>query len=547
MTATPTTNGKPRRFFKPQTGWNTPYSTPRSVTAAATVLPTPKVRKRKATAWQAESWKAYEAIGEVQFAFDMVSSLVSRVRLYAAIVDDPDMVPVEGSEFLAALAETGLTPDDTEAVIHAAQDVVSDLMLHSLGLGSGLLRDMATCIQVVGETYVVNHENRWIAVSSDCLQGAAGDTWKLKLDRYDRSNDLVLPEDAFVARIWKPSARFPAEPTSSMIGVLDSCEALVLLDQAMRSMTRSRLGAGIIFIPEGVAVTTGNEVEEVLVEAVTQPIADETAATSVVPLILKGPVELGDKIKRIDLARQVDSTMIEMSDRLLNRILTGIDVPKDMITGLAEVRYANAIIVTDDLFRTSVEPLVLLICDALTQAVLRPAIRKALGNDVAPDLIEEVVIWFDPSEAVTRPDRSQAANEGWDRGLLSGKAWRAARGFNELDAPRDEEQRERMTIERAMIPPDMSAVMIEAIDPTFFAAVRETGQAQAGFEDLEALLGDEAPPIPAGPGEQGGPPGGNLPSPNGQPVPSVGEDQATSGGEVEQGGFMPPRQTVPLT
>ena len=90
-----------------------------------------------------------------------------------------------------------------------------------------------------------------------------------------------------------------------------------------------------------------------------------------------------------------------------------------------------------------------------------------------------------------------------------------------------------------MIPPDMAAVMIEAIDPAFFSAAREESQAEVGgFEDLEALLG----PAPAGPGEQGGPPGGQGPPPGNQPVPSTGQDQGASGGTVEQGGFMPPQR-----
>ena len=544
MTADAKRNG--RRFFS-HTAWPTRYNTPRSMVAAAMRLPNPKNNKgkRAAHAWQREAFGYYEQIGEVKYAFDMVASLVSRVRLFAAVVDDPDMVPVEGSAFLEQLADQGLSPDETGDVIGAAQEVVSDLMLHSLGLGSGLLRDISTCIQVVGESYLVSHRGRWMAVSPESLE-ARGQRWRLRLDRTERGGDIELDEDAFVARIWKPSARYANEPTSSMVGVLDSCEALVILDQAIRSMTRTRLGAGVLFIPEGLTATTGN-VEEVLVEAVTQPIQDETAATSVVPLILTGPVELGKELKRIDLARPVDQEMIEMADRLLNRILTGIDVPKDIITGLAEVRYANALIITDDLFRTAIEPLVLLICDALTQAVLRPAMRKSFVDrgEHPPQLIDHVVVWFDPSDAVTRPDKSQAANEGFDRRILSAEAWRSSRGFNELDAPSAEEQRERLTLERAMIPPDMAAVMIEDLDPQFFAAARSAGQESAGgFEDLEALLG---PPeeLPAEPGEQGGPPGGQGPLPGNQPVPSTGQQQGTTGGTVEQGGFMPPRERVP--
>ena len=295
-----TTNGQSRgKFFveRPPQEYTTPYNKPRAMVAAATRLPPPKnaKAKRAASAWQTEAFRYYETIGEIKYAFDMVASLVSRVRLYAAVVDDPDMVPVEASSFLEQMGDVGMSPAETTEVIRVAQDVVSDLMLHSLGLGSGLLRDISTCVQVVGEVYLVSHENRWMAVSPESLE-ARGGAWRLKLDRTERAGGIELPEDTFVARIWKPSARFANEPTSSMVGVLDSCEALALLDQAMRSMTRTRLGAGIIFIPDGLTASSG-DIEEVLVEAVTQPISEETAATIGCPPHSHRPHRIGPGVE----------------------------------------------------------------------------------------------------------------------------------------------------------------------------------------------------------------------------------------------------------
>jgi hypothetical protein len=65
------------------------YSTPRALTAAAAQLKVNdkgeyeqfRVRRAAASsAWQAEAWEYYDAIGEVKYAFNLVASVVSRIR-----------------------------------------------------------------------------------------------------------------------------------------------------------------------------------------------------------------------------------------------------------------------------------------------------------------------------------------------------------------------------------------------------------------------------------------------------------------------------------
>ena len=105
-----------------------------------------------------------------------------------------------------------------------------------------------------------------------------------------------------------------------------------------------------------------------------------------------------------------------MADAALDRMLQGIDLPKDIVTGLADVKYANGLVITDDVYRAHIEPLVLMLVDSLTSVYLRPKLEAA---GVPPQLIERIVFWYDPSAIVTRPDRSQAANEGYADYLLT--------------------------------------------------------------------------------------------------------------------------------
>jgi hypothetical protein len=87
--------------------------------------------------WQGEAWEYYDAIGEVKYAFNLVASVVSRIRLYAAAVDNPAETPVSvrSSNFidprLAAAAERALARLDS-----------------AYGGQAGLLRDAALNLSV---------------------------------------------------------------------------------------------------------------------------------------------------------------------------------------------------------------------------------------------------------------------------------------------------------------------------------------------------------------------------------------------------------------
>src|SRR5262249_9322052 len=140
---------------------------------------------------------------------------------------------------------------------------------------------------------------------------------------------------------------------------------------------RSRLNAGIVFVPEGITpVAAGDEsVEAILTRAATTAASDESAAITVVPLVLTGPVELGKEIKRIELGRPVDDITMQLIQHTSDRGLSGTAVPKDLVSGLAEVRYSNAIVIDDNLYKSHIEPLCLLIADTLTEVLLRPSLR----------------------------------------------------------------------------------------------------------------------------------------------------------------------------
>jgi len=511
-----------------------PYSTPRVLTAAAAQIKIKDTtefeqfksrRSAASSAWQSEAWEYYDAIGEIKYAFNLVASVVSRIRIYAAAVDDPSETPTPVSK-----ADT-ISPRLAEAAERAL-----DRLNSAYGGQAGLLRDAALNLSVTGECYLVQIPERpgtgspesWDIRSTDELITDARGNFSVIGRREQNSSGgagtgsmnrgISLGDRSFVGRIWRSHPRFSDEADSSLRGLLDMCAELLLLNRTFRATARSRLNAGALYLPDGLSVAAQgdgdfpldydseidpvaftpeeaeDEFEEQLIDAMTTPIRDEESASAVVPLIIRGPAELGDAIKQFKFERSFDPALAQRADRVLERILQGLDVPKDVITGLANVKYSNALQIDESLYKAHIEPLMLLLVDSLTVVYLRPYL---LANGFDPHEVNKLVVWYDPSMVATRNDRAEDANEGFDRRAISYNTWRRAHGFSDADAPDAKELSIRMMFERGMITPEMTEAMMTALAPEVMQGVRDAQQASSIApvpEEIEqAASGEEAP------------------------------------------------------
>ncbi len=461
-------------------------------------------RQSAAFSWQQEAWEYYDAIGEIKYAFNLVASVVSRIRLYPALVEDPSHAP-------SSLSQT----DKVDPTLSAAAARAIARLDSAYGGQPGLLKDMALNRQVTGECYLVQIPERigsglpesWDIRSTDELQIDARGNYIVNPVRDvggsapggNGKNAIRLPKDAFVGRIWKTHPRYTQESDSSMRGLLDLCAELLLLNRTFRATARSRLNAGALYLPDGLSVASApdpnypyedadgiyadptpeeaqDDFEEQLIDAMTTPIKDEDSASAVVPLIIRGPAELGDKIKQFKFERSFDSVLAERADRVLERIMQGLDVPKDIVTGLANVKYSNALQIDESLYKAHIEPLMLLIADALTVVYLRPYLK---ANGFNPEDVDRIVIWYDPSQVATRNDRAADADAGFDKMAVSYETWRRAHGFSDADAPSPTELGLRLMIEKGMITPELTEAILNAVAPEMMGAAREAQQANS--------------------------------------------------------------------
>ena len=492
------------------------FNTPRPLTAAASQVRLDdkaeaelfKARRQSAsTSWQSEAWEYYDSIGEIKYAFNLVASVVSRIRLYAAGVGSPSDTPA---------------PIDSVSTIEprlaAAAERALDRLSSAYGGQPGLLKDAALNLQVTGECYLVQIPERvgsqlpetWDIRSTDELQVDSRGNYIINPRRDVGGNSsmmsqgskdaIALPKSAYVGRIWRAHPRYTQEADSSLRGLLDLCAELLLLNRTFRATARSRLNAGALYLPDGLSVAAtpdpdypydengdynetftpeeaADDFEDQLIDAMTTPIKDEDSASAIVPLIIRGPADLGDKIKQFKFERSFDPSLALRSDRVLERIMQGLDVPKDVVTGLANVKYSNALQIDEALYKAHIEPLMLLIVDALTIMYLRPYL---ISNGYPEADVKKVCIWYDPSQVATRNDRATDADAGFDKIAVSYDTWRRAHGFSEADAPDPKEFALRLIMQKGQVTPELTEAMLQAVAPEVMGNIRQQAMKDNG-------------------------------------------------------------------
>jgi hypothetical protein len=505
-----------------------PYVARQTITASAARLnlrkkqETDEIRQRTtATVWQEEAWQYYDAIGEIKFAFGLEANVLSRLRLYAAVVTDPEAPPSRLTDAVSVEKPDGENPHphgiDPKLALLARDTLNKTLSKTSLGT---FMRAFTLNMAVPGEGYCVMIKDRWhFKSTAEVTVDGTGQAY-LQESKSQGQNRVKLPANTPIGRVWRNHPRNSKDPDSSMLGVLGDCEELLLYSRMIRKSIRARMNAGILYVPDGISVAARtpedqeteeeaeadeNSLEQELTYALTEPVEDESSSASIIPLLLRGPADMADQIKYIELHSKSDEALVAKSERALERILQGLDVPKDLVTGLANVKYSNAIQIDENLYKAHIEPLAVILCEAVTEIILRPqlaAAAKASGEEFTEEDLAKIVVWYDPSEITVKPNRSEDADTGYSHYLLSGDAWRREHGFSDQDAPDENEIARRMALEKAELPPEMAAALFNLLLPNILKAAQAQNAANdpnGGLPaDLQEMLGQTETPMSMG-------------------------------------------------
>lgn len=466
-------------------------------------------KMRAANRWQEDAWSYYDLVGEIKQAATLLANVTSRVRLYPAFIVDRDAVP-------SIIDDIKDIPDTVKDHANSA------MMLLASGNGgvSGLLRDAALNLFIAGECFLVREPARpskgesekWTIRSISEYRESEISTPQGRVKSVSihptkaniESEVIDLPPNAFVGRIWRSHPQYSLDPDSSMLGILELLDELLLTDRLSRSTIRSRMNNGVMLLPdeldnnyESDGELTEEDAElaelshdvqsslsEELMDALLDPIRDESSSAANIPVFLRGGAAALKEVRHIGFSRPFDPMIAQRNEKIMERIMTALDLPKDVMAGFANLKYSNAIVIEESLYKAHVEPLILMIVDALTVIFLRPVLR---GLGVTEDIVSRITIWYDPSAITAKPDKATAATQGYTNDLVSGAAWRRENGFSESDGPTQLELAQKMAIKKGLLSEPITEALLSTLIPDILGKVRKDAMAATDPNSAGAL------------------------------------------------------------
>lgn len=399
--------------------------------------------------WQSRAFAYYDRLGEINYASQFYARMLSPLRLYAAELD-----------------ENGDWVETEDPTAKAALERIQD----PGGGREGLLSSYGRLMFLTGECYLFcsldpdTQMEQWEMLSTDELRIQSGTYIRYKSPsltaeeyREPREEDWepVNDDTAIAFRLWRKHPRYSMLADSTMKGVLDLCEELLLLTLAVRARARSRLAsAGILLVADEVSYTPleplGDEDVEVdplladLTAAMMAAIQNEGSPSAVVPILVRAPMETIEKgaIKHIQI---VDPTQLYPETGLrrecIERIAIGLDMPPEILLGMSDANHWTVWMIDEQTWKAHGQPIANQLVNDLTQAYFRPQLREDGVQDY-----RRFAIAYDATAIINHPDRFSDALKALGARAIGYEAVRAAGGFTEDDAPTEEERAEMIGV-----------------------------------------------------------------------------------------------------
>lgn len=476
----------------------------RALTAAATIVAKPRGPLMKTDeTWQREAWEFFDGLGEFNTGVTWLSSMMSRVRLRAALLDpdldEPSISEVKSSDLAAQLLRD---------------------LAGGVGGQAQLIRGLVTQLSVPGEGYLVGEQITekifsWMVRSNEEVR-ATGGHFEVVGDRIPTVRWVPLPENSLVVRVWKPHPRHYHIADSPARSARPIMRELELVNRHITAEYLSRLAmAGLLILPEEASFPVREEFADQpdalsmeFVEIAAESIREPGHASAIVPLLIRVPSEVADKIKHIDFTLQLDEKIIERRNSAIERLANKLDIPAEIMTGRGAVNHWTAWNLDEAALKTHIAPMAELICHCLTVGYLQPRLAASGEKDVG-----KWVVWYDMSELAIRPDRSENAVAAYDRGEIDGEALRRETGFDEDDAPEGEVLVTQLL--KQIIKNQSNPAMIgEAFEALTHAGVFTAPVAPEGGPPVPPDGEQVLPPEEKTTGQETGPPNkGNAPPP----------------------------------
>ena len=508
-----------------------------------------------ARSWQAEAWAAYDEVGEERFLASTLSGRLSQARLYV------QHKPATGPHSSLRDDATDATDTATGPTAQLAEAVLAALGASQQDLGQ-MLQRLATNLFVAGEGWLVGVPRhvidevspssapavtapspdpsltdlvwRVLAVTEVSAVGSDGRTVRLNLGTDGSAPVEVSADEVYMVRVWRPHPARYWEADSPTRACLPILRELIGLTRHISAQIDSRLaGAGILVVPSSAAAALASDAADqnaygapdpfvaALMDSMLRPIENRDDASAVVPLVVTVPDEAADKLSHLTFSSALDSGARDLRDEAIRRLALAQDAPPELLLGSGAMNHWGAWLTREDTVTTHIEPVLALICDALTSQYLRPVLLSA---GLSADEVRTLSVGYDVSALVARPNRSEEALNLHRAGAVSDEALREASGFNDSDAKPLDERALMQALALVTKRPDlMGTIGLGPLTQEILKAYE--GDYSAPSEELRELA--VPPTVPASPDEEDSP--ASEPDQAGPGRPPSGADAAEPG------------------
>lgn len=404
--------------------------------------------------WQTDAFTYNELVPEVGFVNNVTANTVAAADLLIVRRD-----------------ESG---DWVESSDPRAESVM-DAFVGPVGGREELLRRAALHMQIAGESWLLGtdifdeHEaplgTLWEFLStSEVKVDGDGNVNRnpsgTKQSSYgSKAADGGLDEDVYIARLWRSDPQWSDRADSPMKRVLPLCREVVILSQVVDAVAKSRLAAGILFVPDEMSFGPDDETEDPgddtddidefmseLIQHLSAPVDDRTSAAALVPLLMRGAAELGESVRLIDVARDLDSLYQELRKETLERIARGLDIPPEIMEGKGSLNHWTGYNIDSEFASKHVIPLGDMLAEFITTSYFRPMLVQFEG--FTEEQAEGFALRFDPSSIISKPEPGQVRG-AWDRRVVNDLTYLRSLGLDE-DAMPDEEEKKRRWLEAVL-------------------------------------------------------------------------------------------------
>jgi len=378
--------------------------------------------------WQGEAWRFWENVGELRYVATWIGNVLSRATLVAAKREGRLLVPISGGDSPA-----------TEAM---------DALYGGPQGQSQMLQLFGVHTTIAGDEYIVNRAkgDAWETLAYNKVTQLPGGV--LQADFGTEAGPITLTPQDLVIRVWMPNPQDPTRPDSPVRPNLSTLAQITGYDMHVSAQIASRLaGAGILFmssdidfpVPEGMDpnASPASRFMAILGESMMTPIGDRADPSALVPIVAMVPTEALGKQEHLKFWSELDDKVVVMRDAAIKRLALGMDVPPEVLLGVADANHWNAWLSEESAVKAHLEPKLATLAYALTEQYLQPSLKGLVPDDEVGDYF----VIADTSGIRLRPNRSQEAIELYDRNELSGVALRRETGFQPEDAPLTAEQK----------------------------------------------------------------------------------------------------------